>query len=48
MVDARGYVDMEGAVMRLLPEQLGLRLEPTRAPGEVLVIDHLEKLPAGN
>jgi len=48
VVDAMGHVDMESAVMRALPEQLGLRLEAAKAPVEVLVIDHLEKLPTGN
>jgi uncharacterized protein (TIGR03435 family) len=28
--------------------QLGLKLEASRAPVEVLVIDHLEKEPIGN
>jgi uncharacterized protein (TIGR03435 family) len=26
-----------------LPEQLGLKLEPTKAPVDVLVIDHVER-----
>ena len=30
-------------VMTALPEQLGLRLEATRAPIEMVVIDHIEK-----
>jgi uncharacterized protein (TIGR03435 family) len=29
-------------------EQLGLRLESTKAPIEVLIIDHIEKLPTAN
>jgi len=29
--------------LEALREQLGLRLEPTKAPVEVLVIDHVEK-----
>jgi uncharacterized protein (TIGR03435 family) len=31
-----------------LREQLGLRLEARKAPVEVLVIDHIEKVPSGN
>ena len=31
-----------------LPSQLGLRLEPRKAPAEMLVIDHAEKTPTGN
>jgi uncharacterized protein (TIGR03435 family) len=31
----------------IVQEQLGLRLEPTKSPFEVLVIDHVEK-PSGN
>ena len=30
-------------VLAALPEQLGLRLEPARAPGEVIVIDRVER-----
>lgn len=48
ILDARGAVDMEDAVLRALPDQLGLRLEPAKAPVEVLVIDRLEKLPTPN
>jgi uncharacterized protein (TIGR03435 family) len=29
-------------------EQLGLRLEPRKAPADILVIDHLEKIPSEN
>lgn len=31
-----------------LPEQLGLKLESQKAPLEILVIDHAEKVPTGN
>jgi len=48
VLDARGAVDTEGAVMRGLPEQLGLRLEPGKAPVEVVVIDRLERVPTAN
>ena len=29
-------------------EQLGLRLEKKKAPGDMLVVDHVEKAPTGN
>jgi uncharacterized protein (TIGR03435 family) len=48
ILDARGAVDMEDAIVRGLADQLGLRLEPTKAPIDVLVIDHLEKMPTEN
>jgi uncharacterized protein (TIGR03435 family) len=48
ILDGMGRVDMEGALLRGLPEQLGLSLQPTHAPIEVLVIDHIEKDPTGN
>jgi uncharacterized protein (TIGR03435 family) len=31
------------AMFTALPEQLGLKLEPSRAPMDVLVIDHVER-----
>jgi uncharacterized protein (TIGR03435 family) len=43
-----GKVDMESALMRALPEQLGLGLRRTKAPIEVLVIDHAERVPTDN
>jgi uncharacterized protein (TIGR03435 family) len=45
--DERGRIDMEGNVMRALPE-LGLKLVAKHAPVEVLVIDHVEKMPTAN
>jgi uncharacterized protein (TIGR03435 family) len=48
VVDLRGVVDSEGAVLRAVPEQLGLALKAERAPFAVLVVDRLEKLPVGN
>jgi uncharacterized protein (TIGR03435 family) len=35
------------SVFTAIQEQLGLRLEPAKAPVEVLVIDHIER-PSGN
>ena len=29
-------------------QALGLRLEPRKAPGEVIVVDHVEKMPTEN
>lgn len=48
VVDARGAVDMEGAVLQGVRDQLGLALKADRAPVEVLVIDHVEKTPSAN
>jgi len=48
IVNARGAIDSEGAAIQALRDQLGLALKPDRAPFQVLVIDHVEKTPAGN
>lgn len=48
VVDNIGSIDDEGAYLRALPAQLGLRLERKTAPLEVLVIDHVEKDPTAN
>ena len=39
--------DAGPSVFVALPEQLGLKLEPSRTPVDFLVIDHLER-PTGN
>lgn len=43
-----GRVDIEGAILRAVPERLGLALKPTKAPVEMLVVDHADKMPSGN
>ena len=48
ILDARGAIDSEGAAIQAVRDQLGLALKASRAPYEVLVIDHVEKTPAGN
>ena len=48
ILDYRGAIDLEGALLRALPEQLGLALKPVRAPYPVLVVDHVEKVPTAN
>jgi uncharacterized protein (TIGR03435 family) len=44
----RGAIDMEGALIGALPEQLGLALKPQRSPYDVLVVGHVEKIPSAN
>ena len=48
VVDSLGRIDEAGALIRALPQQLGLRIEKKTAPVEVLVIDHVEKDPTVN
>jgi uncharacterized protein (TIGR03435 family) len=48
VVDSVGRIDEAGALIRALPQQLGLRLEKKIAPIEVLVIDHVDKDPTAN
>ena len=36
------------ALVRAVQDQLGLRLNSTKGPGEFVVIDHVEKVPSGN
>jgi len=45
--DGDGKPDMEYAIGRAL-QGLGLKLEPAKAPFEILVIDHVEKIPSRN
>jgi uncharacterized protein (TIGR03435 family) len=48
ILDARGAIDEETALIQALPRQLGLRLERKTAPMEVMVIDRAEKDPTAN
>lgn len=43
-----GQLDMMGILFTGLQEQLGLRLEARKSPVDVLVIDHVEKMPTEN
>jgi uncharacterized protein (TIGR03435 family) len=40
--------DMASLVLTAAQEQLGLKLEARKGPVEILIIDHVEKTPAGN
>jgi uncharacterized protein (TIGR03435 family) len=46
--DAVGRLDEAGALIRALPQELGLALQKKTVPMEVLVVDHLEKNPTAN
>ena len=48
MLNPRGALDMESAVMQAMPKQLGLRLVPKKALTEIMVIDRVEKDPGEN
>jgi uncharacterized protein (TIGR03435 family) len=41
-------INFGGTIFTVLPDQLGLKLEAKKAPVEILVIDHVEKLPTEN
>ncbi len=41
-------VDLAPPLFVAVEEQLGLKLEPRKAPVEFLVIDHIEKAPTEN
>jgi len=43
----KAMVDSD-AIFSALPEELGLKLEPQKAPIEMLVIDHADKVPVAN
>jgi uncharacterized protein (TIGR03435 family) len=45
---AMGRSDANDAIFSALPEQLGLKLESQKAPVEILVIDHADKVPVEN
>jgi len=40
--------DASDAIFSTLPNQLGLKLEPQKAPIEILVVDHADKVPTEN
>jgi uncharacterized protein (TIGR03435 family) len=47
-LDARGAIDTEGAMLRGLPEQLGLALRKGSGEFPVLIVDHVDKRPTEN
>ena len=42
------FDEMVTALPKLVQDQLGLKLEPKKAPVELLIIDHAEKIPTEN
>jgi uncharacterized protein (TIGR03435 family) len=47
--NARGPItDAPPSLFTAIEEQLGLKLEPRKAPVEILVVDHAEKVPSEN
>jgi len=40
--------DSGPTIFTAIQEQLGLKLEPKKGPADILVVDHVERLPAGN
>ena len=45
---AMGRSDTNDAIFSTLPEQLGLKLEAQKAPTQIIVIDHADKVPVEN
>lgn len=48
ILDGRGAIDEERALIQALPKQLGIRLERTTRVLDVMVIDHVAKDPTAN
>jgi len=48
VLDARGAIDEEGALLLALPKQLGIKLQRKTAAMEVMVIDHVARDPSSN
>ena len=40
--------DMIGAIIAIVGEQLGIKIEQKKAPADIYVIDHVERIPVGN